>query len=78
MKEQIKSFEDLRKLKKTNKKLIVGAPHPFYFMSFCLGSELIKHRLNFIGEFNLYLNRSYEKIMNDHIRPNRDNEITNV
>ncbi len=41
--EGIKTFEDLRKLKKMKRGVVVVAPHPFYPFPFCLHDKLLRH-----------------------------------
>ncbi|MFT4303118.1 MAG: PHP domain-containing protein [Candidatus Woesearchaeota archaeon] len=41
--DKIKTFEELRKLKKKNKNLFVIAPHPYFKLKYCLEDELEKN-----------------------------------
>ncbi|MFC1698076.1 PHP-associated domain-containing protein [Nanoarchaeota archaeon] len=51
----VKSFKDLRELKKRKKNILIIAPHPFYYLPQCLRGELKKNLDLFDAiEYNYY------------------------
>lgn len=64
---QIKTFEDLKKLKKENKEVIVLAPHPFFGRGDCLKEDLEKNinlfdAIEYCHLYNNFINRNKKAI----------------
>ena len=74
---EINSFKELEKEKKTNEKLFVIAPHPFYPGKTCLKNELINNidlfdaiEISFFNHFFVnYFNKKAIKIAKKHDKP---------
>ena len=61
---QIKSFEDLKKLKQIRKDILILAAHPFYYGSSCLKNIILKY-------LDLFDAWEYSFFYHQYINPNR-------
>lgn len=74
--DKIKTFRELRELKKRRKELFIMAPHPYFYLSFCLEDKLEEHidlfdAIEYCWFFTSYFNRNKkaEIIAKKHMLP---------